>query len=128
MAPQRPDPVGTVELRRRGLGAVFARRSTCHERWQRQADLPRSSRRLNELECVDGHVIANIWQSPMILVIRPDGRAVATIDGTPLVDEIGSTAPSREVLNGIAVRDETSFWLTGKQWPTLFAIGVAPNA
>ena len=68
-------------------------------------------------------MIANIWQSPAIIVIRPDGRAVATIDGTPLVDEIGSTAPSREVLNGIAVRDETSFWLTGKQWPTLFAIG-----
>ncbi len=84
--------------------------------------------RLNELECVDGHVIANIWQSPMILVIRPDGRVVATIDGTPLVDEIGSTAPSREVLNGIAVRDETSFWLTGKQWPTLFAIGVTADA
>ena len=84
--------------------------------------------RLNELECVDGHVIANIWQSPAIIVIRPDGRAVATIDGTPLVDEIGSTAPSREVLNGVAVRDETSFWLTGKQWPTLFAIGVAPDA
>ncbi|MAL66493.1 MAG: glutaminyl-peptide cyclotransferase [Acidimicrobiaceae bacterium] len=84
--------------------------------------------RLNELECVDGHVIANIWQSPTIIVIRPDGRAVATIDGTPLIDEIGSTAPSREVLNGIAVRDETSFWLTGKQWPTLFVIGVAPDA
>ena len=84
--------------------------------------------RLNELECVDGHVVANIWQSPTILVIRTDGRAVATIDGTPLVDEIGSTAPSREVLNGIAVRDETSFWLTGKQWPTLFAVGVAPDA
>jgi glutaminyl-peptide cyclotransferase len=83
---------------------------------------------LNELECVDGHVVANIWQSPSMLVIRPDGRAVATIDGTPLVDEIGSTAPGREVLNGIAVRDETSFWLTGKQWPTLFAVGVAPDA
>jgi len=84
--------------------------------------------RLNELECVDGHVVANIWQSPAILVIRPDGRAVATIDGTPLVDEIGSTAPNREVLNGIAVRDERSFWLTGKQWPTLFAIGVVSDA
>ncbi len=84
--------------------------------------------RLNELECVDGHVIANIWQSPAILVIRPDGRAIATIDGTPLVDEIRSAAPNREVLNGIAVRDETSFWLTGKQWPTLFAIGLVPHA
>ena len=84
--------------------------------------------RLNELECVDGYVVANIWQSPTILVIRPDGRAIATIDGTPLVDEIDSAVPNREVLNGIAVRDETSFWLTGKQWPTLFAIGVAPDA
>jgi glutamine cyclotransferase len=61
-------------------------------------------------------------------VIRPDGRAIATIDGTPLVDEIDSAVPNREVLNGIAVRDETSFWLTGKQWPTLFAIGVVPDA
>ena len=84
--------------------------------------------RLNELECVDGHVIANIWQSPMILVIRPDGQVVATIDGTLLVDEIGSTAPSRRVLQRIAVRDETSFWLTGKQWPTLFAVGVVADA
>ncbi|MEM8706800.1 MAG: glutaminyl-peptide cyclotransferase [Actinomycetota bacterium] len=80
--------------------------------------------RLNELECVDGHVVANIWQSPTIVVIRPDGAGVASIDGTPLVDEIGTDEPGRAVLNGIAVRDEDTFWMTGKLWPTLFAVTV----
>lgn len=80
--------------------------------------------RLNELECVDGHVVANIWQSPTIVVIRPDGAGVASIDGSVLVDEIATDEPGREVLNGIAVRDETTFWMTGKLWPTLFAVTV----
>ncbi|MEO0493310.1 MAG: glutaminyl-peptide cyclotransferase [Actinomycetota bacterium] len=84
--------------------------------------------RLNELECVDGHVIANVWQSATVVVIRPDGAAVAAIDGSPLTAEIASASPGREVLNGIAVRDETSLWMTGKLWPTLFAVRVVPRA
>lgn len=88
--------------------------------------------RLNELECVDGHVIANIWLDSTIVVIRPDGRVVATIDATPLVaeavpiDDLGARSP--DVLNGIAVRDDSSLWLTGKLWPTLFAVRVVPVA
>lgn len=84
--------------------------------------------RLNELECVDGHVIANIWLTSTIVVIRPDGRVVATIDGQPLVDEIGDDPDARAVLNGIAVRDDETLWLTGKLWPTLFAVRVVPVA
>ena len=79
--------------------------------------------RLNELECVDGHVVANIWITSTIVVIRPDGRVVATIDGQSLVDEVGD---GPDVLNGIAVRDDETLWLTGKLWPTLFAVRVVP--
>lgn len=81
--------------------------------------------RLNELECVDGHVVANIWISSTIVVIRPDGRIVATIDAQALVDEVGDEP---DVLNGIAVRDDETLWLTGKLWPTLFAVRVVPVA
>lgn len=81
--------------------------------------------RLNELECVDGHIVANIWITSTIVVIRPDGRVVATIDAQALVDEVGDEP---DVLNGIAVRDDATLWLTGKLWPTLFAVRVVPVA
>ena len=82
---------------------------------------------LNELECVDGHVIANVWQTETIVVIRPDGAVVAVVDGGPLVDEIDADNPLDAVLNGIAVRDAETLWLTGKLWPTVFGVRVVES-
>ncbi|MEM9464399.1 MAG: glutaminyl-peptide cyclotransferase [Actinomycetota bacterium] len=79
---------------------------------------------INELECVDGHVVANLWRSSDVVVISPDGDVVATIDAGPLVDTIASTEPLREVLNGIAAHPDGTFSLTGKLWPTRFVVEV----
>lgn len=78
--------------------------------------------RLNELECVDGKVYANVWPTDSIAVIDPVAGAV-----DQLVDAGGLlTASERaqaDVLNGIAYNSRTRrFYLTGKQWPKLFEV------
>lgn len=84
--------------------------------------------RLNELECVDGHVLANVWQSGAIMVIRPDGAVVAMIDADALVAEVAQENLTREVLNGIALGDDGTLLLTGKLWPTVFAVEIEPTS
>ena len=80
---------------------------------------------LNELELVDGKIMANVFTQPWIAVIDQEtGQVTAWIDASPLVAEVGATE-SNDVLNGIAV-DPTSgrLWLTGKRWPTLFEVRI----
>ena len=78
--------------------------------------------RLNELECVDGSVYANVWEEDFLVRIDPEtGRVADYIDASGLLqgdDLIGS-----EVLNGIAY-DPTAetFYLTGKWWPKMFEV------
>jgi glutaminyl-peptide cyclotransferase len=75
---------------------------------------------LNELECVDGLVFANVWLTDEIVVIGPDGAVVAVIDASALDEEL-SGVPGRDVLNGIAFDpDSDTFLLTGKLWPSTF--------
>ncbi|MEM8924538.1 MAG: glutaminyl-peptide cyclotransferase [Actinomycetota bacterium] len=78
---------------------------------------------LNELECVGGQVLANVWQSNTIVVIDPDtGIVEATIDASNLVPD-GYENSTDDVLNGIAHHPERgTFWLTGKRWPTLYEV------
>ena len=80
---------------------------------------------INELECVDGHVVANVWQSDQILVIRDDGFVVAEIDGSPLIETTQATDDDPDVLNGIALASDTTFWLTGKLWSTLYEVSLS---
>jgi glutaminyl-peptide cyclotransferase len=80
---------------------------------------------LNELECVAGHVLANMWGRDDIAVIDPDaGRVVAVIDASALADEVAPAVASddQNVLNGIAALDDGTLLLTGKRWPTLFRV------
>ncbi|HEX6576888.1 MAG TPA: glutaminyl-peptide cyclotransferase [Jiangellaceae bacterium] len=86
-------------------------------------------RRLNELELVDGQILANVWHTPWIARIDPrSGQVTGWIDGSPLVEEIGATDPEA-VLNGIAVDAASGrLWLTGKRWPTMFEVRVVPAA
>ena len=77
---------------------------------------------LNELECVDGKVFANVWQTDLIMEIDPSsGRVLARIDAGGLL-----SAPERagaDVLNGIAyLPSRGTFALTGKLWPRLFEV------
>ncbi len=79
-------------------------------------------RLLNELECVEGSVYANVLGSDRILRIDPASGAVgATIDAGGLLAP-GERAAA-EVLNGIAYdAEQRLFYVTGKLWPALFAV------
>lgn len=77
---------------------------------------------LNELECAEGWVWANVYQTDMIAKIDPGtGDVVAVVDASGLL----TAAERREsdVLNGIAYDpNEAVFYLTGKLWPKMFKV------
>jgi glutamine cyclotransferase len=86
---------------------------------------------LNELECVNGEIFANVWQTRRIARIDPaSGRVTGWIDTGALLshpelaaDEIRGV----DVLNGIAYRpDSGRFLLTGKFWPRIFEVELVP--
>lgn len=79
--------------------------------------------RLNELEWVDGEVLANVWMTDRIVRIDPaSGKVVGMIDLAPLHARVGYADPDA-VANGIAWDAKTRrLFVTGKNWPTLFEI------
>ena len=82
---------------------------------------------LNELECVDNTVYANVWQTDLIVQIDPlSGRVLAVADAS----ELGQPRPDDPdaVLNGIAWDPTTeTFLVTGKDWPTIYEITLQPT-
>ncbi len=82
---------------------------------------------LNELECVDGAVWANVWQSDEILRIDPaNGRVTGVVDASGLLTD--SERRRADVLNGIAwIPERNRFVITGKNWPHLFEIELDPR-
>jgi glutamine cyclotransferase len=80
---------------------------------------------INELECVDRQVWANVWQTDRIIRIDPaSGRVTAVVDAAALHDRVGRAAT--DVLNGIAAAGPGEFLLTGKYWPTTFRVRLEP--
>jgi glutaminyl-peptide cyclotransferase len=80
---------------------------------------------LNELECVDDSIYANVWQSDYILQIdKTNGHTVGLIDASGLMtEEELAELESAAVLNGIAYNSSNeTFYLTGKLWPKTFAV------
>ena len=79
---------------------------------------------LNELEYIEGYIFANRWQTNYILKINPNtGKVVGRMEMSPLSDKMNLLNPSADVLNGIAYEQKSKTLLvTGKLWPTLFAI------
>jgi glutaminyl-peptide cyclotransferase len=77
---------------------------------------------LNELECAEGWIYANVYQTETLLRIDSDtGEVRATIDASALLSS--AERQGADVLNGIAYNDDTgSFYLTGKLWPKLFEV------
>ena len=83
--------------------------------------------RLNELECVDGTVWANVWQTDDIVAVDPTtGRVTGVVDASGLLADRSSLGPE-DVLNGIAHDAHSGhFLLTGKRWPVLFEVAFEP--
>jgi glutaminyl-peptide cyclotransferase len=83
----------------------------------------RPVRDLNELECVDGEVYANVWQTDTIVRIDPDtGRVTASIDASAIHPR-RDRRPGEDVLNGIAYLPESGrFLLTGKNWGNTYEV------
>jgi glutamine cyclotransferase len=77
---------------------------------------------LNELECVDGTVYANVWQTETIVRIDPaSGRVTERINAANLLSPIERRGV--DVLNGITFDPaDKTFLITGKYWPKLFRV------
>ena len=78
---------------------------------------------INELEYVDGEVLANVWHTNIIVRIDPaTGDVVGLIDVSALAAEVATTDPEA-VANGIAWdAARRRLFVTGKYWPTMFEI------
>jgi glutamine cyclotransferase len=78
--------------------------------------------RLNELEYVEGEILANVWGTEYVVRIDP-----ATGNVTGIINFIGllpaEDRPGTDVLNGIAYDAEAHrLFVTGKLWPKLFEV------
>ncbi len=80
--------------------------------------------RLNELEWIDGQIVANLWRQDLLVKIDPvSGQVVGVIDLTDILPASERADPTDDVLNGIAWDAENRrLFVTGKNWPKLFEI------
>lgn len=79
---------------------------------------------LNELECGQNSIWANVFGTNWIVAIDPrSGEVTAAVDATKLVPAAERSQPEH-VLNGIAAvpGSTDTFLLTGKQWPTMYRV------
>jgi glutaminyl-peptide cyclotransferase len=80
-------------------------------------------RLLNELECVDGKVYANLWRSELVVLIDPEsGEVESVIDASSLPRQAGAN-----VLNGIARDPDGNMWMTGKFWDSMYRVELVPG-
>ncbi|SEL59044.1 Glutamine cyclotransferase [Sphingomonas palmae] len=88
----------------------------------------RAITQLNELEWVDGQILANVWHAPFLVRIDPaSGHVTAIVDLRAIVAEVGATDPEA-VANGIAWdAGKRRLFVTGKLWPTMFEITLPKN-
>lgn len=81
--------------------------------------------RLNEIEYVDGEILANVWLTDRIARIDPQtGHVIGWIDLAALHRRAGVFGEN-QVANGIAWDAKARrLFVTGKEWPILFEIAL----
>lgn len=80
---------------------------------------------INELEYINGFILANIWQSDIIIKIDPEsGKVIGKADFSNTKEKyFPEYADKAEVLNGIAYDNATKrLFITGKYWPMIFEV------
>lgn len=113
---------GTAELR------VLDPRTLVERRRIRVHEGTASLPHINELEYVNGEILANVWMTDRIARISPTTGTV-----TGWIDLKGILSPmyrngSEDVLNGIAWDAVGKrLFVTGKLWPNLFEIRIVPR-
>jgi len=82
---------------------------------------------LNELEYINGRILANIWYKSIIVIIDPvSGKITGQIDLEQLVPP-SCKGDSNKVLNGIAYNSQNGhLFVTGKYWPVLYELEITP--
>lgn len=83
---------------------------------------------INELEFVKGEVLANIWQTALIIRIDPQtGKVTGVVDLSNLVAQEQAKGRPIDVLNGIAYdAGHDRLFVTGKLWSDLYEIRLTP--
>ncbi len=83
--------------------------------------------KLNELECVEGAVYANVWQTDRIVRIDATTGTVTGHADVPQLRPASTASDPDAVLNGIAYDTASAtFLLTGKRWPEMYEVRFVP--
>lgn len=79
---------------------------------------------VNELECAQDSLYANVWMTDQILQIdKQSGKVTAVIDASRLRASLNGLDSPDAVLNGIAYDSaDNRFLVTGKLWPAMFQV------
>jgi glutamine cyclotransferase len=79
---------------------------------------------INELEYVNGNILANIYQTPYIIRIDPNtGKVSGKADFSNLVKEVKLKDPDVDYMNGIAWDSANNkIYITGKLWPNIYEV------
>jgi len=79
---------------------------------------------INELEWVNGTILANVYQTPYILRIDPNtGKVIGKADFSSLVKEVKLKNPDVDYMNGIAYDSANNkIFITGKLWPNIYEV------
>ncbi len=78
---------------------------------------------LNELECNQQYIWANIWgQESIVRINSTTGVIDQIIDASILLED--ESINGTGVLNGIAIDGDGKFLLTGKNWPLLYRVEI----
>jgi glutamine cyclotransferase len=79
---------------------------------------------INELEFVNGNILANIYQTAYIIRIDPNtGKVLGKADFSNLVKEVKLKSPDVDYMNGIAWDSaKNKIYITGKLWPNMYEV------
>jgi glutamine cyclotransferase len=84
---------------------------------------------INELEYIDGTIYANIYQTEIIVQIKPEtGKIISEINMAGLINMYHNQTDRIDYMNGIAYDKKSDrIFVTGKLWPKLFEVEFVPT-